>query len=505
MKTNMFCSLAIGLVLLLTALSIFNALPVAADEGRSPEAWARVRLDHVRKQKAGQLREYLDHIHAVAKRTVQDEVIARFFRVNLECHRALSLGEVPADLLETVSTIRAHFNQYYIQNYLPFYDFLFVDMAGDVFYTLRKETDLNSNLFNHDTEDPLGICLSERPDGERFVDFHEYGPSDEPAAFFIEPIRQDNEQIGWLVLQCSINKINMIFAWLRTLGKTGETFLVNQDGYMLTESNFEGSSTILTRHLDNRNIQAKFIALKGNRVVVDYRGCTALTSFEVVPFMGTRWLVVAKIDRAEVLTDHYMKYRWYYEARLGDYLDAHCPGTLHPMVPTEASGVIQRVDMDELIRACPGERIETFGVSTCTALVGANPGRCGYLAHISPKDALYGAEGSDLLGQMLMRIKTFDIRPCEMGDLSFVVAAPHRVSLAAIVRGLFEEGFFLSQIRLFYNPQARTAAVTYDCRADTIEVTWEMADGSGKRMQFMEDGILLSDIFSRLMEQEIFK
>ena len=162
--------------------------------------------------------------------------------------------------------------------------------------------------------------------------------------------------MGWIVLQCAIQKVNTLFAWEESLGQTGETFLINQHGFMLTESNFDGDSTLLKKRLDDRNIQAKFSEKKGHRMVTDYRGHAAVTSFEVVHFLGTRWLVVAKVDRDEIITRHYALHRRYYADSLLDYLEkAPAPALREFDAAPYRAGL--RVDMDECLKASHGERL----------------------------------------------------------------------------------------------------------------------------------------------------
>ena len=55
---------------------------------------------------------------------------------------------------------------------------------------------------------PLAEHLRANPQKEIFVDFHYYPPSDEAAAFFIEPIKKQGEHIGWIVLQITVQAHN---------------------------------------------------------------------------------------------------------------------------------------------------------------------------------------------------------------------------------------------------------------------------------------------------------
>ena len=346
----------------------------------------------------------------------------------------------------------------------------------------------------------LAQCVGKEPTTEVFVDFEEYGPSAEPAAFFVEPIRKGTTQIGWIALQCAINKVNSLFAWTDELGETGETFLVNQQGFMLTESRFTGSSTILKKRLDDRNIQAKFSEKRGHRTVTDYRGYTALTSFEVFDFLETRWLVVAKVDQDEVVTGHYAQHRRYYGNKLLSSLRTASPAPLHERALPVASKTL-RVDMDEFLKAENGERLETFGVSTCTAMIVAYPSKSGYLAHISPKDRVYGADDTNLLDQMIQRISAFDVYPSQKRHILFIVVATHTESLLSIVDRIIEKGFLLSQIRVMIHPQARSASVAYDYPQNHLSVGWRLEnDTYTEQVHHLSDALNVGESIQQSME-----
>jgi hypothetical protein len=306
-----------------------------------------------------------------------------------------------------------------------------------------------------------------------FVSFHHYAASDEPAAFFIEPVRNDGEHTGWFVLQCAINKINSLFAGVEQLGETGEAFLVNRAGYLLTESSFEGDATILKKQLDDRNIEAKFTEGRGRRIVTDYRGFPVLSSFEVFDFLGTQWLVVAKMDEAQVVTEYFQQHRKYYIDRIIQHLSDRPLSPSGPRRPLADRKII-RVDMDEFVRANHGELLQTLGVSTCTAVIATYPGKFAYLAHVSPHDRLYGGDATNLLGHVLKKIKTFDIYKHQRRHVRFLVVARHLDSLPHIVEKLADEGFLLSQISMMYHPGADCANVTCDYCEDCVSIEWRL-------------------------------
>jgi hypothetical protein len=442
---------------------------------KSPYDWALIQLDYARDEKVTRLDKFSKKINGLARQASKDKNILAFFKMNQEVYNAVDQNSVPASLSADITEMREHFNRYYIENYFSFYDILFLNMDGIVFYTLRKESDMQSNFLHENSSNgPLGNCISKKPSAEVFVDFHEYGPSAEPAAFFVEPVYKNGVQTGWIALQWAINKFISIFASTDDLGQTGETFLVNNEGLMLTESYFKSSSTVLKEHLDDRNIQNKFRKKKGHRTVTDYRGATALSSFEVVEFVGTRWLVVAKIDKDEITSNHYALHKRYNAQRLLGYLKKMPTPPLQDIGPVVKQSSL-RVDMDEFLKAENGEQVETWGVSTCTALLACFPGRFAYLAHISPKDVIYGGNDTNLLAQVTKKMKSFDIYSCEKREIIFVVVAPHLDSLATIIDRLLEDGFLLSQIRVLYNSAAKSASLLYDYTENQLIVSWKIS------------------------------
>jgi hypothetical protein len=162
-----------------------------------------------------------------------------------------------------------------------------------------------------------------------------------------------------------------------------------------------------------------------------------------------------------------------------------------------------RIDMDEFLKANKGESIHTFGVSTCTGFLAAYPGKFAYMAHISPKDKIYGANETNLLGQMIKKIRSFDIYRCERRHVVFVFVAPHYNSLLAIVDKLVEEGFLLSQIRVLYNPKAASVAVSYDYEENNMNVSWRLKNNStGNNYHFMEDTQNVGEIIRLVMQSE---
>lgn len=234
---------------------------------------------------------------------------------------------------------------------------------------------------------------------------------------------------------------------------------------------------------DLLKIDMKFREKRGNKVVTDYRGCTALTSFEVFDFLGTQWLVVVKVDETQIVTEHFKQHRRYYMEVITERL-ASLPAAGIEEAGGKPGKDHIRVDMDEFRRAGHGESLLTLGVSTCTAVIASCPGKFAYMAHVGPYDKVYGGDATNLIGHIITKIKMYDIYKYERHGVRFIIVANHFDSLGRIVDKLVDEGFQLSQINVLYHPGAKSASrVRYDYPSDRTSVEWVLAETNGARIK----------------------
>jgi hypothetical protein len=154
--------------------------------------------------------------------------------------------------------------------------------------------------------------------------------------------------------------------------------------------------------------------------------------------------------------------------------------------------------MDEFLRVEGDEVAETFGVSTCCAVLAAYPGRFAYLAHVSPKDALYGGGETDLLGQITRRLENFDVYPSERREMLFVFAAPQLEALPAFLDKILAEGYFLSQARVAHDARARSAAIRYRPSDEALAVSWRFEETGPAEMK-LDDTAAVDEIIEHIM------
>ena len=464
----------LGLSWILCLVTLLALPPALADAGEAESLKDGVftSLDHVSQDKHRQLTDYLERMCKLAAAVGDDPVMRRYFSIKQRYWQLQQDQPAPPEALIAIKSLKDSLLTHYLRNYLAFYDILFVDHSGYVHSTVRQQADYHHNLFEGEqAKSALARHLMTEPDAS-FVDYEYYDASDEPSAFFVEPLVEDGQLLGWFVLQCAINRINNIFSRGGELGQTGEVFLVNRRHQMLTESRLDLGTGNFDRYLSRENIESKFSEKQGHKQVVDYRGRAALTSFTVCPVMDSEWLLISKIDEDEVITNHYLENLPRLQPALIQSIDQiNQPNCQPRKLPAKVSVV----DMDEFRRSHDTPLI-TFGVNTCTAIVVSLQKEKAYLAHASTLDRIYGAGDLDLMDHMLRRIRRFEIYPYQLRLLDVVLVAPHLESVAGAVEKLVQAGIFLSQIRFLYCPEAESATVFHDIASNETLVQWMMGE-----------------------------
>ncbi len=470
------CAFVVVVAGLLTAIGLLSAGADRAHrpvQGDTTEPSFR-KLVAARADRKAQVVAYFDAARRLAEGIVEDTVMMDAF---VALHgRDGSLN--PRDDLEL--------DVHYVNRYGEFYDILFVDRSGYVFHSMRRESDYHSNLFDGSLADTKLARRLRTATEITFIDYEPYPPSDEPAAFFAVPVfgpgRPDVDTagggpIGWFILQCPLNKLNSILSDRRGLGRTGEVYLVNTEQRMVTESRFRRDPADLQLKVDTLAVSSALVSGANKRVIRDYRGVRVLSSFERFELFGTTWVMIAEIDEAEAITEHYKRHREFYLQELGHSLeDAQVKTRLTFTVDQN----VKRVDTNEFARAEAGSALRTSGVSTCTAITAVLPGRFGYLAHIGPSDRIYGKPDlghNDCLGEMLHRLQRYDLCPYELPEMEFTIIAVHRASFAAVIDRLLDLGAELAQIRFAYNRKAQYANVLLVPEESSVLIEWVGSSG----------------------------
>ena len=436
------------------------------------------KLSEVRKSKAIKITELFNRVEAKAEALNNDEIMHKFFFFMDNIRNQKIENNTEAESI--VSEYRKAIDTYYLNKYMDFYDILFIDNNGEIFYTIRKEGDYKKNIFKNElSKTKLSKSLSKSPN-LMFVDYQYYSPADEPAAFFIVPIMENGVQKGWIVLQYAINKLNTMMVDYEELGDTGEIYLVNKDHLILTNSRFKAEDVSLQLKVDTEAVNSAFISGEGHQLITGYRGVRVFTSFEKLSLWGADWALVASIEEDEIVTDYYLKNRTEIAGLLFNILASQSI----PMISRPAqTDKYSKVDIDEYKKAPYDSVLETRGVSTCTAITVSFPDKFSYLAHISPYDKIYGQVNlTNQLKELIGKITYNDIYLRELRNLKIVIVANHVNSIETIIDKLTSYGIRLSQITFVYNPTSRYANVSTTGNGNKTYIDWVYPSKSSTKL-----------------------
>ena len=189
-----------------------------------------------------------------------------------------------------------------------YYDAYMVATDGDLVYSVNKEDDFGTNLLTGPYRDTgLGRVVraaleAEHEDFVAFSDFERFEPSGGvPVAFIASPAFDEAGAVtGVLAFQVPTDRIGEILLFTEGMGRTGETYLVGEDGLMRSDSRFSDSSTILVQRVDTEPARRALAGESGVDVTEDYRGEAVLSAYGSMQFEGVTWAVLAEQDRSEV-------------------------------------------------------------------------------------------------------------------------------------------------------------------------------------------------------------
>lgn len=446
------------------------------------------RLDGIRNNEIQAILDHFEGLAQSAESITEDEVMVGFFHhANLDDFKGFSLQESQA--LDTR----------FVFQYGSFYDVLFVARSGYIFHSIKQEEDHHTNLFSGPlSETDLARTLRENPEAS-FVDFQPYGPSGEPAAFFIAPVFKDKIAVGWFVLQYGSNELNAMLAGQSGFGHTGEVYLVNKDKLMLSDSRFVNESSILSVYSNTEPVHLAFRESSGHTFSSDYRGIDVFSSYGVLNFKGTTWALMVEVDCDEVINEYYLENHSELAGEIAAFANKFSREQTSEKKIHQTCQSDDRVDISEIKRISSGEVCWTPGVGPCTSLIGFYPDRFGYMMHLGPTDAAYidnpltriflGTRKTNLVKNLIQRIGRFDVVENELSALKFVIVATHTNSLDGILKTLLGRGISLSQICFIYNPNADYANVSFNQGNDEIIVEWFNLTSRKTTRLLVTDGI----------------
>ncbi len=197
----------------------------------------------------------------------------------------------------------SYFNTYADEN--SYYDIFLINLEGDIVYTQAQESDLGQNLSSGEL---AGSNLARSynqalSDEVSLVDLEYYQPSQSPAQFVTAPIKENEEIIGLVALQISIQEINTIMGEVSGLGESGETYLVGSDNLMRSDSRFSENNDILEKKIETAAVDNALAGNQGSQIIKGYRGVEVLSSYSKLNINDFDWAIIAEIDEAEAFAE----------------------------------------------------------------------------------------------------------------------------------------------------------------------------------------------------------
>jgi len=234
-------------------------------------------------------------------RLQQAEIFAakRIVRKYMELSEAKEKG-LPVNEAELKDTRDAIFDQEIpeVMAITPFYDISIIGINGKVSLSNDASvvgTDMsNSDIFSRAMQKPVVIDMDiDKKTGEPY-----YG-----VAIPIYPQKEEKgKAIGVLIGKLHPVALYEITAETEGLGKTGEVYIVNRNGYMITEARYE-KGAVLKQKVENeltRLMQSQNKAI--TTVESDYRGVLQLGASQgqdINKKFGLDWTIIAEMDASE--------------------------------------------------------------------------------------------------------------------------------------------------------------------------------------------------------------
>lgn len=203
-----------------------------------------------------------------------------------------------------------------------------IDVNGNILFSVAGEEDLGTNIFTgpYHESDLAKLCLLAVKTGRPLSsDVTIYGPSGKQKTLFNAQLMLDGsgEEAGILVMQIKLETIDALMADASGLGKTGQVFVVGNDGTLRTSLRNDRSRQVLSSHVSNILVRdwldredvrhgvgqeeerkslvlgdlkgTLYVGESGNRVLGISQDMDAMGEYDM------HWLMIAEIDEAEVL------------------------------------------------------------------------------------------------------------------------------------------------------------------------------------------------------------
>ena len=212
-------------------------------------------------------------------------------KVNLDEFKTLKNASV--DLIDFMNRFKE------ISNYE---NLILIDSEGYVIYEFDAGTELGTNLeFSAYDNSPLGKAYSQVKNEKIVV---VYGPylkigNSNLVLLFVAEVYEGGELIGVIALQDSMDDINTISTESTGLGKTGDSYIVDENKFLITPSRIR-EADLLIQEVETENAERCFDESDEGGVLYfeDFNGDNVIGNHANI--LEVNWCLVAEIGEQEV-------------------------------------------------------------------------------------------------------------------------------------------------------------------------------------------------------------
>ena len=211
--------------------------------------------------------------------------------------------QVPGAFSDTHEALHADLVTY-LDNY-GYYDIFIVEPThGRVIYSVYKELDYGTKLFNGPYRETGLATVARRAlnlnrGDYALSDFGTYYPSyDAPAMFVGSPIYQGTQLLGALVFQIPMEPINDILSSATGLGENGKIVAVGDDHLMRSQSRLNTDNSILKEKVVTPSV-GKAILGESGAGLEDFGGEPSLVAYMPASIPQVDWALIGKVPEKE--------------------------------------------------------------------------------------------------------------------------------------------------------------------------------------------------------------
>ncbi|KIC13425.1 methyl-accepting chemotaxis protein, partial [Leisingera sp. ANG-Vp] len=190
-----------------------------------------------------------------------------------------------------------------------YYDAFLINLAGDIVYSVFKESDFGTNMMSGPFKDSgLAKVYRAALEGSRgevfFADMEPYAPSaGAAAAFAASPVVNDaNLTVGVLAVQIPVDLLGTIVNNEQGMGQTTQIYLAGADMKARTGSRFDGGFEVLSQLPSTQQVVEAFDGKSHvQNGVPGLEGHPVLAYSEPLPLAFANWAIIAEQDLAELM------------------------------------------------------------------------------------------------------------------------------------------------------------------------------------------------------------